>query len=151
GLRPDSTVFVYIGRLVQFKRVDQLIEAVQQVNRTRPAESAIETIIIGDGPLDEELKAQAGGDPSIHFLGALPPNIEIARCLRVASGVAIAGAIGLLVNHAFAHGKPVITRAHDGHGAEIEYVAHGENGLIVPGDIDAFAAALAEFAESAEM
>jgi glycosyltransferase involved in cell wall biosynthesis len=32
GLRPDSVVFVFIGRLVPIKRVDQLIEAVRKIN-----------------------------------------------------------------------------------------------------------------------
>ncbi len=147
GLRPGSTVFVYIGRLVQFKRVDLLIEAVRLINRERAPERAVEAIIIGSGPLEADLKGQAADVPGIHFLGELPPNEEIARCLKIAAGVAIAGAIGLLVNHAFAHGRPVITRAHEAHGAEIEYVHHDLNGLVIPGDIAEFAAALGRYAD----
>lgn len=151
GLRPDSVVFTYIGRLVQFKRVGLLIEAVRRANRGREGRAPIELLIVGGGPLEGELKAQVGdGGGGIHFLGTLPPDERVARCLKVSSAVAIAGAIGLLVNHAFAHGRAVITRDNEAHGAEIEYVEHDGNGLIVPGDLDAFAAALARFADDPE-
>jgi glycosyltransferase involved in cell wall biosynthesis len=147
GLMPDSTVFAYIGRLVQFKRVDQLIDAVRDIKRRRLARRPVELLVIGGGPLEAELRARAGDLPEVHFLGTLPPDIRVARCLKVSAAVAIAGAVGLLVNHAFAHGRAVITRDIEAHGAEIEYVTHGENGLVVPGDLAAFAAALADFAD----
>jgi glycosyltransferase involved in cell wall biosynthesis len=147
GLRSNSSVFVYIGRLVQFKRVDLLIEAVSRANQARPAERAIELIVIGSGPLEDSVKAMAAGVTGIHFLGGLPPDERVARCLRVAAGVAIAGAVGLLINHAFAHSRPVIARAHAGHGAEIEYLEHDVNGLLVPGGIEAFAEMLVRFAD----
>jgi len=147
GLKPDSTVFTYIGRLVQFKRVDLLIEAVRRANADRAGRPPIEALIVGGGPLEAELKAMAADVPGIHFLGTLPPDERVARCLRVSAAVAIAGAIGLLINHAFAHGRAVITRSHEGHGAEIEYLTHERNGLLVPGEIDAFAATLARFAD----
>ncbi len=150
GLRADSVVFTYIGRLVQFKRVDLLIEAVRRINRDRLSQRPVEVLIVGGGPLEAELTAMAKDVPEVHFLGTLPPDERVARCLKVSAAVAIAGAIGLLVNHAFAHGKAVITRAHEAHGAEIEYVAHDENGLIVPGDIEEFAATLGRFADSPE-
>ncbi|HEX3881998.1 MAG TPA: glycosyltransferase family 4 protein, partial [Stellaceae bacterium] len=148
GLRPDSTVFTYIGRLVQFKRVDLLIEAVRQANagRTRP----IEALVVGSGPLEAELRAMAADVPEIHFLGSLPPDERVARCLRVSAAVAIAGALGLLINHAFAHGRAVITRDNEAHGAEIEYLMHDKNGLIVPGAIERFAETLARFADDPE-
>lgn len=150
GLRPDSTVFAYIGRLVQFKRVDLLIEAIRRVNRDRAGRPPVEALIVGGGPLEAELKATAGGMPELHFLGTLPPDVRVARCLRVSAAVAITGAVGLLVNHAFAHGRAVITREHEAHGAEIEYLADDVNGLIVPGGLDEYAATLGRFADSPE-
>lgn len=148
GLQPDSTVFTYIGRLVQFKRVDTLIEAVRRANLHRGDRPAIEAVVIGAGPLEAELRAQAADVPQVHFTSGLPPDERVARALKISAGVAITGAVGLLINHAFAHGKPVITRANEAHGAEIEYLRDGENGLIVPGDIAAYAEALCNFADS---
>jgi glycosyltransferase involved in cell wall biosynthesis len=130
---------------VQFKRVDLLIEAVRQANAGR--DKPIEALIVGGGPLEAELRALAADMPEIHFLGSLPPDERVARCLRVSAAVAIAGALGLLINHAFAHGRAVIVRDNEAHGAEIEYLLHDRNGLIVPGDIDRFAETLARFAD----
>jgi glycosyltransferase involved in cell wall biosynthesis len=58
--------------------------------------------------------------------------------------------VGLVANHAFAHGSPVITRDLDTHSPEIEYIEHEKSGLIVPGDLDDFAATLARLADSPE-
>jgi glycosyltransferase involved in cell wall biosynthesis len=150
GLRPDSIVFAHIGRLVQFKRVDLLIEAVRRINDERRARRPVEALIIGSGPVEDALRTQAAGIPGIHFLGALPPDERVARCLKVSAAAVIGGLVGLVVNHALAHGRPVITRASVGHSPELEYVIDGDNGLIVPGDVAAFAAALGRFADCPE-
>lgn len=150
GLRPDSVVFTYIGRLVQFKRVDLMVEAIRRIKAGGLARRPVELLVVGGGPLEAELKAQASDLPEAHFLGSLPPDERVARCLKVSAAVTIAGATGLLVNHAFAHGRAVVTRENEAHGAEIEYVVNDENGLIVPGDLDAFAATLATLADNPE-
>src|SRR5580704_3082737 len=149
GLRPDSAVFVFIGRLVPIKRVDQLIEAVRVINRDRLAEHFVEALIVGAGMCEADLKAQAAGVPGIHFLGALPPNDKVARALKISAASVVTGMVGLVANHALAHGTPVITRELDTHSPELEYIEHERNGLIVPGDLDAFAATLARFADDA--
>jgi glycosyltransferase involved in cell wall biosynthesis len=150
GLRPDSAVFVFIGRLVPIKRVDQLIEAVRSINRDRLSRHFVEAVIIGTGMCEADLKAQAADVPGIHFLGALPPNDQVARCLKISAATVVAGMVGLVANHAFAHGSPVITRDLDTHSPEIEYIEHEKSGLIVPGDLDEFAATLARLADSPE-
>jgi glycosyltransferase involved in cell wall biosynthesis len=147
GLRPDSIVFTFIGRLVPIKRVDQLIEAVRRINDNRLSQRPVEAVIIGDGLCMDDLKAQAKDVAGIHFLGHKPPNDEVARCLKVSAASVVAGMVGLVANHALAHGRPVITRALDTHSPELEYIEHDRNGLIVPGDLDEFAAILARFAD----
>jgi glycosyltransferase involved in cell wall biosynthesis len=69
--------------------------------------------------------------------------------LRIAAAVVIPGKVGLAVNHAFAHGVPVITRLSDLHAPEVEYIRPGHNGLIVPGDLDAFVDRVRCFVRSA--
>jgi glycosyltransferase involved in cell wall biosynthesis len=147
GLRPDSIVFTFIGRLVPIKRVDQLIDAVRRINDNRLSRRPVEAVIIGDGICMADLKAQAKEAVGIHFLGHKPPNDEVARCLKVSAASVVAGMVGLVANHALAHGCPVITRALDTHSPELEYIEHDKNGLIVPGDLDEFAATLARFAD----
>jgi glycosyltransferase involved in cell wall biosynthesis len=150
GLRPDSAVYVFIGRLTPIKRVDKLIEAVRIINRDKLSERLVEVLVIGSGPREAPLRELAADMPEIHFLGGLPPNGQVARCLKVSIASVVAGMIGLVANHSLAHGRPVITRDLETHSPEIEYVEHERTGLIVPGDLDAFAAELARFADDSE-
>jgi glycosyltransferase involved in cell wall biosynthesis len=110
----------------------------------------VELLVVGDGPALDEARAAAVGVEGIHFRGAVEDQDEIARSLRATLALVIPGGVGLAVNHAFAHGRPVLTRVNDMHGGEVEYIADGENGLVVPGDLDAFAEALAGFLNSPE-
>jgi len=146
GLRPDSVVLVFVGRLIAMKRVDLLIEAVRKINGA--SRQFVETIIVGAGPAEDDLKTLASDVPGVRFVGELPPGEEIARYLKVASALVIPGNVGLAAVHAFAHGRPVITRKHHMHGPEVNYITHGVNGLIVEGGPDDFAEALTRFVES---
>jgi glycosyltransferase involved in cell wall biosynthesis len=150
GLRPDSMVFTFIGRLTPIKRVDRLIDAIRRIERGGLARQPVEALIVGAGTCEEALKQQAVDTPGVHFLGGLPPDARVARALKISAAVVVPGMVGLVANHALAHGRPVITRAVATHSPEIEYIEHDSNGLIVEGDIDAFAAALARFADDAE-
>jgi glycosyltransferase involved in cell wall biosynthesis len=61
--QPRSTNFVTAGRIVQYKRIDLLVEAF----RMRPNERLI---VIGDGPGRAHIAA--GAPPNVHFTGRLP-------------------------------------------------------------------------------
>lgn len=150
GLAPDSVVFVFIGRLVPIKRVDLLIEAVRRINRDRLSRRFVEALIIGSGSCEAALKEQAAAVPGIHFLGALPPNDKVARALKVSAATVVAGMVGLVANHALAHGRPVIARALESHSPELEYIEHEHNGLVIAGDADAFIRTLGRFADDPE-
>jgi glycosyltransferase involved in cell wall biosynthesis len=60
---PRATNFVTAGRIVQYKRIDLLVEAF----RLRPNERLI---VIGDGP--GRASIAAGAPPNVHFTGRLP-------------------------------------------------------------------------------
>jgi glycosyltransferase involved in cell wall biosynthesis len=150
GMRPSSTVFVFIGRLLEIKHVDELIEAIIHINRRADPEVAVEAVIIGSGPVMDALENQAGDDPAIRFLGQIDDQTIIAQYLKVAAAVVIPGQVGLAVNHGFAQGCPIITRHHALHSPEIDYISSGYNGLIVDGDENEFVATLARFAASPE-
>src|SRR5690606_40251021 len=62
-----------------------------------------------------------------------PSDIRIARAMKLCRAVVIPGYLGLAINHAFAHGRPIVTRKHEFHSPEIEYLTEGEDSLLIPG------------------
>jgi hypothetical protein len=62
----------------------------------------------------------------------------------VSTAMVIPEKVGLVVNHAFAHGVPVITRCHNLHAPEVEYIEPGQNGLVIPGHFDGFVQTVAD-------
>ena len=150
GLLPDSVVLMFIGRLLEPRRADLLIEAARRINEGGLCPSFVEAIVIGSGPMADSLRRQGEGVPGVRLLGDIRDQSLIAKYMKVAAAVVIPGLANLAVNHAFAQGRPVITRQHDQHGPEVEYIVDGGNGLIVGGGVDEFVDALARFAASPE-
>jgi glycosyltransferase involved in cell wall biosynthesis len=144
GLRADSVVLLYVGRVYRAKRVPELLEAVEVIRRTGLLAEALEVVIAGDGPQLPEVRTRAAGMEDVHVLGEVADQRAIARLMRVSGAVVIPGAVGLAINHAFAHGVPLITRPSALHGPEIEYLEDGVNGRLVEGGLDAFARGIAE-------
>jgi glycosyltransferase involved in cell wall biosynthesis len=151
GVRPNSAVVVYIGRIYATKRLGDLVEAVRRFAARDGGPDALEAVVIGDGPALETAQVEARGLGGVHFLGRVSDQARIAEYLRVASALVIPGAVGLALNHAFAHGVPVITRAGSFQGPETEYLEHGANGLMVEGSLDDFIAALHAYVSSDEL
>lgn len=141
GLRTDSRVLLSIGRLIPRKAVDALIAATRLLNSdaTLPP---IEVIVAGDGPERDRLAALARDLPNLRFLGNRYDPDEVAALMKVATAVVLPGTVGLAVNHAFACGRPVVTRQNPLHPPEIEYVEPGRNGLIAGPGVDSLADAL---------
>lgn len=150
GLARDSVVLVYVGRIYVQKRVDDLIEATRRILAEGP-DLSVEVVIVGDGPDAQRVREAARELPFVHFTGELRDQAEVARYLRVASAVVIPGALGLAINHAFAHGLPVISRASPFHAPEIEYLTLGRDSFIVDGELDDFVATLRTFVESPDL
>lgn len=127
GSKPGQTA-LFIGSLYPEKRLDFLLEAAALVNQERPN---FTLLIAGDGP-DRELVASAASEASyIHFLGRLDGEAR-ALALRISDCVLMPGLVGLGILDAFAAEAPMITTAHRYHSPEIEYLAPGVNGLLLP-------------------
>jgi glycosyltransferase involved in cell wall biosynthesis len=143
--QPNSIVLIYIGRLLESKDVALLIEAVEQMNRNAASSVPVEAAIIGSGPLLNTLQRQAAANPAIKFVGQINDPATIGRYMRIAAAVVIPGTVGLAIAHAFAHGRPLLTRRLERHGPELEYLVPNYNGIIVDGDQEQFIKTLSEF------
>lgn len=148
GLSAEAIVFLFVGRLNAPKGVDLLIEAARGLRQRH--EVPIEAIIVGSGPEEARLKAMAGGADWCHFLGPIYDSDVLSRVFRASDAVVIPGYVGLAVNHAFAHGLPVITCRSDLHSPEIEYIEDSVNGLILP-SLQDLEPGLLRFASSSEL
>ncbi len=118
---------LHLGRLVKWKRVDLLIEAVSQLSAKH---DTIELYIIGAGPEEQNLKRLAelkapGG--RIKFLGSIYDPEDLAKEIIASAIYVLAGMGGLSINEAMAFGKPVICSKCDG--TERDLVIDGVNGL----------------------
>jgi rhamnosyl/mannosyltransferase len=133
---------LFVGRFVYYKGVDVLIDAMAECPGT--------LLLIGDGPLEPDLRRQVierGLQARVHFVGRasdedLPAYYQAAD-LFVLPSVARTEAFGVVQVEAMAAGLPVIsTNLPTG----VPWVnQHGITGLVVPpGDSRALAGAMRE-------
>lgn len=147
GLEADSRVLLFVGRVYREKRLGELIDAISIVRDRALANARIEVVVIGDGPDLVPARGRARALRGFHFLGEIYDQEVVARYLRVAHALVIPGKVGLAVNHAFAHGVPVVTRESDLHAPEVEYIEHATNGILVSGGLERFAEAIADLVD----
>jgi rhamnosyl/mannosyltransferase len=102
-----TPLVLFVGRLVAYKGLSSLISAVPEV----PGASFL---IVGDGPLDDDLKKQAGRlgvSDRMRFLGRVR-NLKpyyMACDLLVLPSVSAVEMFGLVQLEAMSFGKPVVT------------------------------------------
>jgi len=132
--------YLFIGRLVPYKGVPVLLQAMTQVSGT--------LWIAGRGPLEGELREQAArarlGD-RVEFLGKISEEEKfrrLAACdLLVLPSINRAEAFGMVILEAMAMGRPVV--ASDLPSGVRMLVQDGVNGVrFPPGDAGALAAVL---------
>jgi glycosyltransferase involved in cell wall biosynthesis len=122
-------LLLYVGRLVEVKRVDVLIEALRQLSTKR---SDIGLVIVGDGPERERLEKLAQGMPHVYFAG-FQDQSDLPKYYGVADLFVLPSECepwGLVVNEAMASGLPVIATRKVG--AAHDLIIEGENGYLIP-------------------
>jgi glycosyltransferase involved in cell wall biosynthesis len=138
---PFGDYALYAGRLDPLKRCDLLIEAL------RHTESNTRLIIVGAGPQRENLERQAdrlGLGERVVFAGFVPEE-ELLDLYAGAFAVLYAPLdedYGYVTVEAFLSGKPVVTCTDSG--GTLEFVTHGESGLIVEPQPEAMGSAIDE-------
>jgi glycosyltransferase involved in cell wall biosynthesis len=142
-IKKEGTVFLFAGKFIRKKRVMDLLEAAAGVPEAR-------VVLVGDGPLKEQLKARAEKPDltgRVEFVGfknqmELPAYLAEADCLVLPSDGTETW--GLIVNEAMACGKPAIVS--EACGCTPDLMAKGETGYSFPmGDTRALAGRLREF------
>lgn len=141
GIRSQN-VAIYSGGLYAEKRVPFLLEAAHALRRRVPD---FELIVLGAGPDQRLVEEAARENPWIHYPGPCFGS-EKAAYFRLSRVMLMPGLVGLAVVDSFAVEVPLVTVDLPYHSPEIEYLRHGENGLILPTDTEpeAYAAAVAD-------
>lgn len=141
--RPGETIVVSVGRLVGWKGLRVVLEALAGVPFLR-------YIVVGSGPEEAALKAFAlrlGVSDRVEFAGRIPhsdlPRL-IAQCDIFVQPSTGEEAFGISVVEAMACGLPVLA---SGNGGLPEILVDGVTGLLLPpGNVGAWRTGLAELA-----
>ena len=127
-IRENTQRIIHVGRLVEWKRVDLLIDALGILQEG--SHSGCKLTIIGKGPCEASLRAMVkkrGLDAFVTFVGAIYEPEALARHFLSSSVYVLAGMGGLSINEAMCFGLPVICSRCDG--TEKFLVRDGYNGL----------------------
>lgn len=125
---------LFIGRLTPAKRLDVLIKAfaiVEKEVRPKP-----DLLVVGDGPVLEDVRSlvcELGISERVFLVGR---HVQDASLYVMMADLAVLpGLGGLAMNHAFAHGLPVVCGETDG--GERDLIRNGINGILMEDGVSA--------------
>ncbi|MCZ6702619.1 MAG: glycosyltransferase family 4 protein [Ignavibacteria bacterium] len=105
---------IHVGRLVKWKRVDLIIDALPKILESFPD---TELLILGGGAETNNLKKivdRNNLNHKIYFVGPIYDPIDLGRYFLSCSIYILAGMGGLSINEAMVFGKPVVCSVCDG-------------------------------------
>ncbi len=145
---------LFAARFVEKKGAPTLIEAVR---RLQAEGRALRLVMIGEGPMEAELRRAAEGLQGVEFMGWLA-NDELRRWLRGALALCVPSqratdgdeeGLPTVALEALSAGTPVIGSRHAGIG---EAIVDGETGFLTPErSPEGIAAALANLLDNADL
>lgn len=145
----DKIICLAVGRHTEYKGFKYLIQAAHLLD------DSFQIYITGKGEETENLKAEAGDDKKIHFLG-LVDDVELKGYLTAMDifcfpSITKNEAFGLALAEGMYYGKPAVTFTI--HGSGVNYVClNNVDGIEVPNrDVNAYAEALKKLANNPEL
>jgi len=150
-LPQDALVFLFMGKLIEKKHPDHLLQAWHGLPESLRKRSAL--LFVGSGAMLEELKILPQDEPRVVFTGFL--NRKQLHEAYAVSDVLILPSDegetwGLVVNEAMASGLPTIVS--DRVGCAPDLILEGQTGYSYPfGDITALSDTLAHLIKDAEL
>lgn len=138
--------FFTASRLDAPKRIDLIVRAFRMVGN---ANARLK--IAGTGPEDARLRALAKGDPRIEFLGYVD-NQRLSELYSGARAVLFTPYdedLGYITMEAMRSGKPVVTTSDAG--GPLEFIRHGENGLVADPSPESLARCIEQLARDREL
>jgi len=149
GVSPHERIVLFVGRLIYYKGLEYLIEAMQDVEA--------KLLIVGEGVMRDELEVRAktlGVDHKIIFLGKVSDE-KLRYCYQICDlfvlpSVESSEAFGIVQMEAMAYGKPIINTSLP---TSVPYVSvNGETGITVsPKDSKALGEAINEILKNKEL
>lgn len=146
GVKQDDLIFLYVGRLLDWKGVRELILAIQLIQDVRA-----KLWIVGSGDLADETKLAAQEYKKIIYFGRISGDFlwEIYSSSDVCVLPSYAEPWGLVVNEAMAVGKPVIVT--ETVGCVDDLIVHSHEGIIItPKSVTALCEAMTFMLENPE-
>jgi glycosyltransferase involved in cell wall biosynthesis len=148
GLDPARRTLLFSGKFVEKKRPGDIVEALRRLDPRERGE--LQLLLVGDGPLNAELRSAAAGLP-VHFAGFLNQS-EITAAYAASDCLVLPSdsgeTWGLVTNEAMACGLPALVS--DQVGCAVDLVTPGVTGdSYACGDVDALASLLARYAPDA--
>lgn len=147
SIAENAQIGLFCGSLYPDKHIGFLLDVAVLVKKEIPE---FELVIIGNGPQIDMVNRASQRFPWIHGLGE-KFGAEKAVFFRTAKVFLNPASVGLAILDAFSAGLPMITTCLATHGPEIEYLKHGENGLITQFDRDEYAAAIWQLMKNEEL
>jgi glycosyltransferase involved in cell wall biosynthesis len=141
GVPPGAPLAVLVASLSAAKDPSTFVRAIEVARREVPA---LHALIVGDGPLRDQLAAEISAlalDRFVHLTGFRtdPEALEAAASVVVLTSRSLEGTPGVLLD-ALALAKPIVATNV---GGVPEVIEDGVSGLIVPiGDADALGQAI---------
>ncbi|MBN2241513.1 MAG: glycosyltransferase family 4 protein [Acidobacteria bacterium] len=140
GIGPDEPLLVYVGRFHPEKALDQLLRIFKEVVARRPK---AKLWILGDGPLEGELKALAKSlriDHAVDFLGFVSDPFELVPLADIQVHPSNIEGVSQAIGEGMAAAMPMVVSDV---GGLREIMEPGKTGIMVPaGDEEGFVRAV---------